>query len=220
MVGWWRADLIPGATEGALIGRWPDQSGNGLDLTQSNDANKPTYLSAGIGGRPTVRFADTTVAKSMKAPAGPYTAVHMVFVFRYVADGFLSNQGIGGMSNTGNSVRLHLSSDWSDNVAPHELWVVHSPGGERIDPPDELANLQTAKVFVGFTAGPGGTMTYRYNGVDKGSRSIADPTPLQESFFLGAGTPQYDFAEVILYNRVLSSGEVAALESYLTQRYG
>jgi hypothetical protein len=65
-------------------------------------------------------------------------------------------------------------------------------------------------------------MTFRYNGVDKGSVTIADPTAFHTSFRLGGtvAPTQLDFAELILYNRVLSSGEIAALEAYLTQRYG
>jgi hypothetical protein len=221
MVGWWRADLIPGATEGALIGRWPDQSGNGMDLTQTNDVNKPTYLSSGIGGRPTLRFVDTTVVKQLTGPTDSYAAAHLVFVLRIVADGFFANRSLAGIEGAG-AARAMLNTDTNDNVAPHQIAATHTPGGELIQPPDEIANLQTVKAFLSCTVGPGGTMTLRYNGADKGSVAITDPTLLGGGFRVGStGAPtQFDFAEVIFYNRVLSSGEIAALEAYLTQRYG
>jgi len=54
-VGHWSADTITGLEDGDPVGTWPDQSGNGNDLTQATAANKPTYKTNELNGLPGVK---------------------------------------------------------------------------------------------------------------------------------------------------------------------
>lgn len=64
--GWWRADRIA-LNDGGLVASWPDQSGNGRDLTQSVDAKKPTWKRSVINGRPAVLFSGAQELSSAAA---------------------------------------------------------------------------------------------------------------------------------------------------------
>src|SRR5215831_11869900 len=52
---WWAADLMT-ASDGAAVGTWPDQSGNGIDATQATSGNKPIYKVNIINGLPALLF--------------------------------------------------------------------------------------------------------------------------------------------------------------------
>jgi len=51
-----KADGIAGKTDGDRIDIWPDSSGNGNDATQPSASTRPTYISQGLNGRAVLRF--------------------------------------------------------------------------------------------------------------------------------------------------------------------
>jgi len=55
-MGHWSADTITGLEDGDPVGTWPDQSGNGNDLTQATAAKKPLYKVNIQNGKPAVLF--------------------------------------------------------------------------------------------------------------------------------------------------------------------
>jgi hypothetical protein len=56
LVGWWPAYGITGLSDDDVVGTFPDQSGNGRNLTQATAAKKPLYKTNVKNGYPTVRF--------------------------------------------------------------------------------------------------------------------------------------------------------------------
>lgn len=55
-VGWWKADAITGLEDGDPVGTWVDSGENGNDLTQSDNAEKPTYKINIKNGLPAILF--------------------------------------------------------------------------------------------------------------------------------------------------------------------
>jgi len=53
---WVKAENIPGSSDGDLIATWPDQSGNGNDLTQSTNSYKPAFYDNVVNTFPVARF--------------------------------------------------------------------------------------------------------------------------------------------------------------------
>jgi hypothetical protein len=53
---WFKADAITGVADDGALATWPDASGNGNDATQSTAAQRPTYVTGALNGRPAVRF--------------------------------------------------------------------------------------------------------------------------------------------------------------------
>src|SRR5664280_2630717 len=74
LIAWYKADVgvytdtacSTPATNSTTVGCWKDQSGNGYDLKQAL-TGKPTYLSAGLNGKPTIQHTAAT-------PTGMITA--------------------------------------------------------------------------------------------------------------------------------------------------
>ena len=56
LVLWLAADLGLALSDGDPVVTWPDQSGNGNDVTQPVAAARPTFRTAVINGEPVVRF--------------------------------------------------------------------------------------------------------------------------------------------------------------------
>lgn len=53
---WLRADALSNITDGTQVVMLLDGSGKKVHARQNNPANAPTYVSQGIGGKPTLRF--------------------------------------------------------------------------------------------------------------------------------------------------------------------
>lgn len=84
--------------------------------------------------------------------------------------------------------------------------------------------LNTFYYLTGIADYAGGTRKIYQNGVQVGSESglsagNTSNTASTNSSSVGGNSNDYDLAEVILYNRVLTSGERAGIEAYLKARY-
>lgn len=55
-LAWYKASEITGLSDGDAVATWPDESGNGYDLTQGTAGNRPTYKTSVFGTGPSVRF--------------------------------------------------------------------------------------------------------------------------------------------------------------------
>ena len=53
---WFRADAIIGLSSGGKLSVWNDSSGNGLNASQSNPIQQPTFVTNAMNGLPVVRI--------------------------------------------------------------------------------------------------------------------------------------------------------------------
>ncbi|MDB5185269.1 MAG: hypothetical protein JWN38_1077 [Candidatus Saccharibacteria bacterium] len=204
LVAWYDASQITGLADGDAVAQWNDLSGNGNHAVQATGANKPTYKTNIQNGKPVVRFNGTTtvLARTLGvALTAPYTIV----VVGRASQGVSANECF---VSGGNSTFL------SGRTTGRYAIQSGSPGFAQQS--NNLVTKTNAFVLVIGTFST--TPIVRVSGIDGAVGSWASVANMS-NIYLGAVTnADYlngDLAEVIVYNRVLTSGEVTQLETYL-----
>lgn len=219
LVGWYDAAALTGLSDADSVTTWPDASGNGNDVTQGTAANKPTYQTNELNGRPVVRFdgtddrlkvdflngltgldEGTLIAVLKQTPSGS----------RYAAT--FSNDGLYIATNASS----HYLAACAGNVgySQHRLASVVSTWTLVSNVTDMGLASTEAKLWVGGT--PGDTRDLDSN--NTGTFPVA-------SFFLGCSYIETaffngDIAEVLIYDHALSDDDREAVEAYLTAKWG
>ena len=196
LVGWWDASELA-LTDGAEVATWPDKSGAGRTLSKVTTG--PIFNTAAQNGLGVVRY-DGTV-RLLRAAAG-VSYRHFIAVTKYRTATFSTYNGF-------------LTGDGGGN---DEAVLVGNYG---------------TTMWYGFS----GTGTYHLNGVVNASLpapmttcgvvSISDPA-FRAGMILQIGLDRTntgrnwdgDVAEVIAYDRVLSTVERQQVESYLKTKWG
>jgi Bacterial Ig domain len=200
-------------TEGAgPLSVWFDESGTGNAAIQTVAGNQPTVVDNQANGLPVVRFNggdNLPLPQNMMGTA-------------------LSGQIFGVVKVTGDP--NNFGTVWSFGTAYGSSFAsgVHlddfgnSDGTGVALLPIENIN----RYFIYDTSiDTAGNLTYRYDGTATWSRATAQPgstsPPVAFQLFPSIGSAFIgDIAEVILYNRVLSSQEQAVVYAYLANKYG
>lgn len=82
---WYKADSLA-LNDGDLVSTWADQSGNSRDVTAAG-ANRPTYKSAGLNSKPSVRFTTSnSLALASDFTIAASTSLTGIVVAFYTAD--------------------------------------------------------------------------------------------------------------------------------------
>ena len=211
---WLRADL--GVTfTGTAASAWADQSGTAHDASQATGANQPTFSATAMNGFPaivgdgatrymkTAAFTIGSAATLIAAvqPAGTMTSYARILEQQYNATYFL------GLDTT----QAHYKLIVDNAVAPYGA----AHGGT-------VTNGANA-IVTGVYSSPTGTLYV--NGSAVGSDSFTAPgassLPLwiMQAFSGNALWNGY-LAEAIVFNRALTSAELARVHRYLGNRYG
>lgn len=212
----WRADSISGVSSGSPAPTWPDTSGNGFAATNpSGTATVPTYVDGAINGLPVVRF---TAANSQRltssAPAGLAAQTVVAVMIPQTAS---AARTIRGGANVTGSLQFCLENGTGtarlQSVKQGVANVAFSTGSPGVGSP----------VVTLFTYDSGsGLYEFRINGSPSGSGTnvqtlVADTTAIGSNrntqYFAG------DIAELLVWGRVLTSAELAAVDSYVQDRY-
>lgn len=98
------------ASNNDSISQWDDLSGNSRNATQTNQANKPTFLSDGAGGQPAVYFAGDGGVEDVMAISVPSSRPVSVIAVQWKN---ASGNRIGSLSDNGD---LYAAVYWDDNV--------------------------------------------------------------------------------------------------------
>lgn len=222
LVLWLRADLGVTLNVGN-VSAWADQSGAGNNFTQGTGANQPLFQASGFGGRPNVKFSST----------GPTTLSKI---------GFASLNGKTGLTSfivakdSDNGAHAIAQCGVADSVFGWRgPWNIANDCGIFIKSQVSNARVVTdLSVPVVVTATADLTLVHQcfcfLNGVDGTFRDVdANPggTFGTGDFYLGtdqgAGANAWntgELAEILVYNRVLSAGELSRVNHYLGARYG
>lgn len=231
---WWDASDETSFTysSGVVVATWTDKSPNKWVL--AGTGNKPDRIASGIGGKPAVEFvaADserlsfTPINHALLDPqTGGFTAIVVLdaittpAVFGIINKGNDTGSVVAGWSMYGeggsaNVFRTRLRSNApasaSQSVAINTNAIVLSTIWSGTDVKGYINNSNT-----GWTAGGGGATLDTYTG---SITSTAD-------FRVGVLNPASQFldgriAEIILYKRVLTTQERAAIHIYLNGKYG
>jgi hypothetical protein len=219
---WLQADSITGLTDGQAVSTWSDSSGNGRNATQPTAANRPVYKTNIKNGKPVVRFTGTnsqflTFGQLAALQFDPASQRFTIFVVYFVALGntgsFLTWRmtGNGGYQTftTINAQGIHLRGTTANSpVISTQAWNIGVWVGESNTTGDLYRNsaLEVDNAVVG-TETPLSTID-----VLLGARRSTNNT---DTTFPLTG----DIAEVIAYNRVLTTDESKKVTQYLKEKY-
>jgi hypothetical protein len=230
LTGWWDAsDSSTITLNSTTISQWRDKSGNARHLDQSDAANQPTYAATEIGGRPAARLA-ASIANRMNCQVGGTTNVLMdvlgndtsqlVTLFAVVKASVdnVANKTIGECDNASGFGWYHRFT--GDNRSYFDASGVSGNG--RVSGVVSAGILTSGGLWVGRRSGA--QVDQWINGtLIAGSRSDASGALRSASnVFCIRGAPggTVSYAEIIIYNRALSTAERMSVQSYLGQKYG
>lgn len=204
---WLDADDSATITVATGVSRWADKSGNARDVTQTTTGFQPSYQAASLNGRNVVRFdgSDDRLVSSAYTISQPLT-VFIVARYTSVAssaahmfDGDTSRVAMFAQTN---NLRMFAGSivgtgTVAANTAFQATGIYNGAS----------STLRKDRAVVNATINPG-------------SNAWTQPV-LGVAYSVSATAPYPgDIAEIIAYSRVLTAGEIASVESYLSAKWG
>jgi len=235
------ADGIENEETGAAPATWSDRSTNGYDLTRSGN---PQIDDSALNGLDVVDF-DGAGDYYQASTASDWTFLHDGTdntIFLVVQAGKSADPN-ALMIMFGTTIALSTglgASQWFEDrsVVGNEIlrhWIVRGVAGSYVVNPPYVENVFTPNTFVlirseidADNATASNRATTWIDGVDINLNNAytATPSSAAPDYPLTLGSPNGTFeftgyfAEVIVYDRHLTSGEAANIETYLNNKYG
>ncbi len=225
---WLKADAGVQVNASGYVTSWLDQSGNGYAVSQAAAARYPTNVANVVNGLPVVRFSSTPsgsedylerTTDALGFTGNPAMTVVSVLreqggsgIDRYLQVGaqLTAGQSIAFCSDT--AVRYNNGSETFDNDAQVTAFSIgmwtKAAGGNYAEP-------RFIKNGVEATPTGNNNPTYTINLLNERTRvgaGLSATGALSDAF-------DGDVAELIVYNRVLSSNELNQVGWYLEQKY-
>jgi len=213
---WLKADA--GVTlSGSDVTAWADQSGNGNNATSPTIA--PTFVSSSINSKPAISFNnDSSWMQIPQNSIGNSGNISIFVVLNYVSGAVILNKGDAASfeatvweltTNTGFGFVNNDGGEFSWNVVP-------------VSPAEN-----TPLLLEGFSSA--GVSQLAFNGTNSGDPSGANAGFNDISQYIGIGgggdggstvSPlDARIAEIIIYNRQVTSPERQQVEAYLNTKY-
>jgi glucose/arabinose dehydrogenase len=227
-----RASKLPELSAGSALDTWLDASGHRRHLTQKDAAARPAFQS--LDGYTAVRFDGQRQCLTRTGIDRSYRAVTLFVVATPFANpgdfrGFLALNEAGK-----NDYVSGMTIDQGPGAGTRFEWLNVEGAGfggaaNLLRDGAEFGAVQ--RLCVTSAVGAGGTKLY-VNGKPAGRRDRSDSTLHMDQLTVGAryytngGPPQVrgfvegDLLEVLLYDRVLSDAERAAVDRYLVAKHG
>lgn len=218
LIGWWKADTGVN-TSGSLVDSWNDQAtSNNIGTFSFISGNKATYNASGFGtnSKPYISLAYNDSVSLYRSANNWVTSASTMYIvgqftnyptgayYRYMesANGYGSGFIMLGESAGNLQTNLGFTSSLTASVEP----VTGTPFCMRVVWDTSTNNI---RLDNGAEANTGSVL---------GSQADAKLClfNLNGSNY-GSG---WDVAEIIIYNRVLTAGELTDLNTYITTKYG
>lgn len=237
---WLAADSLTGLNDGDKVQAWNDKSSNAYAFIQNTAGRQPTYKAGVVNGRPTVRFdAAASTALALNPAPSKFASYTTCFVASFSALSASAYQWLMGFTdvNATSTTRWGEVFVWADGT----LSGLHSDeaGGytdDRTRSPVFSSNTFSVVCNV-YASGNLLSTTYK----DGGSALVANPRTGSARTNSGSGSLELDIgkagayvnpgdvnsthmtgdiAEIIMYNKALSSTELSVAQGYLKVKYG
>jgi hypothetical protein len=212
---WLRADR--GVTESnGTVSLWADQSGAHMDATQDQASLKPTLVSNGINGQPSILFDGVDDALQVAQGFSDFSAGVSFFT---VVDANTTNVCAGIFEASNGREIEDISFDVDFGKFNFEVYnssdeTVVFPSGT----PEQFTALQRPE---------GDTVEIRRNGLVGVVTDFQLPDVVTRkavyvgnTLYMDCGAFSGNIGEIILYNRALTDSEVLTVEAYLSTKYG
>jgi hypothetical protein len=229
MALWLKADSLDLA-DGAAVTSWKDSGPHGFEFTQSTASKQPVYIasSSNVNNMPVVD-CDGTDIMSTPFDARLNTTDVTLFVVAWSDDDDGNAQGVletfanSPVTRAGHSlfIRWDSSDKWQwRGGADTTYTVVNSPSNAVVV---NQAELVTGTIAGGDGAGSNANFELFLQGVSVGSSTgawyVADEDPYGIGH-VGSFELKGKIAEIIQYNRAMSTTERQQVEGYLAEKYG
>ncbi len=223
------ADTIIETDSAGKVSQWNDKSGNDNHVTQVEGVNQPGTGAETINGKNTIHFnnwgdgsggALNGNQENIQIPLSDHTIL-LVVNFRDWSGSVLS------WTSWGTWEREVFEPQGTGLIA--KSYNVTGTVGHKILIDGDISNQDS---LIRISVESGNNMITSLNGVMKTSHSIL-AVPNVDRFVIGANTTltpdgedinlnyvNAKIGELLIYNRILSVGEVANVESYLADKWG
>jgi probable HAF family extracellular repeat protein len=207
---WLRADAGT-ILNGNTVATWQDQSGNSVNATQTVPANQPVLVTNTLNGLPVVRFDGASSYLNL-----PYTSLRgmtqgeIFVVLKAAADesgierGWWmlgSGDGQGGYPRADGTIR--------DGFGSTTTYTIGNPAQSL----DQFHLYNVSAQTNDLEARVNGAL--QYQNLNNVVQFWPDTPTIGQAYYYFAG----DMAEVLMFNRVLSSAERDAVNGYLNSKY-
>jgi hypothetical protein len=197
LVGWWDAsDATTVTLNGSDVSQWRDKSGSARHLNQTDASLQPAYATASENGLNAVLWPSTTNSRTMQAASS--MTVQQYFVAcnpDLVADGALR----GFLSGIGEIDLLIQGAAWFSTSGFNNISINGGTEGSLASNPPP-----NTRCIIRARTGTAGTRSLRL-GTDRTNASRG---------FWGS------FCEVLAFSASLSAPQAAAVEKYLSRKWG
>ncbi len=213
---WYMADSLSLA-DAAAVATWTDQSGNGVNATQSNSSYRPKFYNAVKNGLPAIRFdnTDDRFVCPISDTGGNYTFMAVLSPTSATAGHYLFDS----RQTTGNVNRISCQiSDGS--LARHAYTYGAAPSGLPVGAPVTVGWQILTWVFNGTSS-----QALIYYNLGLSISGPYAPNPMYSTYaILGSGyngaVPLYsDLGEFIAWPFAFSQSEVFSVASYLNHKW-
>ena len=205
------------AVEGDSVQQWNDQSGAGLDLTQSTAAQKPTFRAGVARGNfnPTLDFNDDFIRNTSRVVQTTDDLTMIAVGDTNVTGGLRT---LYGMGDNYNDPTMDLEATW---ISPFY------DGGGTVDlfTTETLPTNQNMIWGMRGVNGDTNGMHFNYSGQDTAmNMTVNSQANYGQNVGMGSDGGGEDWLgripEGIIYNRNLSTAEMEKVYSYLAIKYG
>ncbi len=232
MVLWLKADTLD-LTDGGSVSTWADASGNNRNFTQSTSTKKPTYIASesDFNNMPVLRF-DGGDKLELAFDANLNTNEFTIFFVGAVNNDNNANQ-LGYESRSSSPVTrsgYNLYADMTGSNNQWEYWVGADSSWKALKSATGSITLNTPDIITmqlsgGDGAGASATQLLRVDGTQIGTQSAnfyKSTADAQNIGTLNTSSAPYvgEIAEIIQFNRALTTTELQQVEGYLAEKYG
>ena len=239
LIAWYDAADASTITIATGVSQWNDKSASGFNVVQANTANQPSVQSASQNGRDTILFDGTNdyLDGGDVLDFERTNAFTMIYVFSMTGTSPTTARTVfskGDITSPFPGWDIRVSGTVAND--PNSFFFINNFGGNNylaFDWPRVNNTLFQKNVIVnsgtsavaGFTVYTGGTeQTKTVNGLD----ALTSTTLTAISFNIGSiddggGVSRHfpgSMAELIIYNRVLNSTELASINTYILDKWG
>ena len=196
------------------VSQWNDLSGGGHHAVQGTQANRPTYNSVGLNGRPSLGFSGSSI---LSTPAFMVFSNHTIFVVAQAATSGESDiLGSGSVGADGDVLIMNYQNHYRGH---------HWTGGGAVAVLDSgLPSVLTPTIYEQVS---GDTFMRIYRGVqlDNATATSSPHVSVVKQVSLGSrftgGGPCFvgEMSEVLIYSRALSDAERSQVNSYLAAKW-
>jgi hypothetical protein len=207
---------------GSNVSQWIDVSGNATDASQSTSSDQPTFISNAQNGLPAIRFNGSSQNLALGSAFNDFNNGMSVFT---VVKPTGSSAGFVLDLSRGLTLDNVTLSRTGGSGTTGTVTVYRTSPGTSLNATSALT-VDRFQLFEGFQTGATGTGSISVNGSSLVSGTLSQPTQVTRTTnHIGTNSNvsgsfyQGEIAEILVYNKLLSTEQRLTVEAYLAKRY-